>query len=82
MDKLKMLNIFIFAFLISLLVQYWFFPKPNTQIIDQGVVVSVDSDALVVPNIPKITLKNTSTGTINLSTCEHIRITIDSLPLE
>lgn len=81
MDKLKVLNIFAIAFLVSLLVQYWFFPKPNTTTIPTDIFLSIEKDSIVVPNIPKITLHNTTTGTITVNPCDEIIITINSLPL-
>ena len=81
MDKLKVLNIFAIAFLVSLLLQYWFFPKPNTSVTPTDIFLSVETDSIVVPNIPKITLHNTTKDTITVNPCNDITLTIDSRPL-
>lgn len=61
MDKLRLINIFAIAFLVSLLVQYWFFPTKNTTPALPDVYISVEKEGIVVPNIPKITIHNTTT---------------------
>ena len=81
MDKLRIINIFVVAFLISLLVQYWFFPKQNTAPVVQDIYLSLESESLTVPNIPKVTLHNTTSGAITVNPCDDITISIDSLPL-
>jgi len=81
MDKLKLLNLFAIAFLGSLLIQYWFFPQPNTTPVKQDVFLSIESDSLVVPNIPKISVHNTTTGSVTINPCDDVSISIDSLPL-
>jgi hypothetical protein len=81
MDKLRILNLFAIAFLVSLLVQYWFFPKPNSTPVLTDVYISVESDSIVVPNIPKITLHNTTTGSITVNPCTDINISVDSRAL-
>lgn len=81
MDKLKVLNIFAIAFLVSLLLQYWFFPKPNTSVTPTDIFLSIEADSIVVPNIPKITLHNTTKDSITVNPCNDITLTIDSRPL-
>ena len=81
MDKLKVLNIFAIAFLASLLIQYWFFPKTNTTTVPTDIFLSIEKDSIIVPNIPKITLHNTTTGAITVNPCNEIFVTIDSIPL-
>ncbi len=81
MDKLRIINLFAIAFLISLAVQYWFFPRPTTTAILPDVYMSVESESIVVPNIPKITLHNTTTGAITINPCDDVSISIDSRPL-
>lgn len=81
MEKLRILNLFFIAFLVSLLVQYWFFPKQNTTPVLPDVYLSVEKDSIVVPNIPKITIHNTTSGSIDINPCDSISIAIDSRPL-
>lgn len=81
MDKLRIINLFVVAFLVSLLIQYWFFPKQNTALIIPDIYLSLESDSLTVPNIPKITIHNTTTGAIIVNPCDDINISIDSRPL-
>lgn len=78
MEKLRILNIFIIAFLISLGLQYWFFPQPKNTPIVQDIILSVESDSIVVPNIPKITVRNTTTGALTINTCQDITLSINS----
>ena len=81
MDKLRLINLFVIAFLVSLMVQYWLFPAKNTAPIVSDVYISVESDSIVIPNIPKITIHNTTTGAIVVNPCEDITISIDSRPI-
>jgi YidC/Oxa1 family membrane protein insertase len=80
----RILLIFLYAFTLSLAVQYFFFPKAeNTSLTQtQQVFLQVDKDSLTIPNIPKIDIVNQSTGTLALSTCRDITITVDTLPLQ
>ena len=81
MDKLRILNLFAIAFLVSLLVQYWFFPKPTMTPIFPDVYISVESENIVVPSIPKVTLHNTTTGAITINPCDDITLSLDSKSL-
>jgi hypothetical protein len=81
MDKLRILNLFAIAFLVSLLVQYWFFPKPTVATILPDVYMSVEKEGIVVPNIPKITIHNTTTGAIVINPCDDMSISVDSRSL-
>lgn len=81
MDKLRLLNIFAIAFLGSLLIQYWFFPVQKPASVIQDVFVSVESDSITIPNIPKVTIHNTTSGAITINPCEDITVSIDSRPL-
>jgi hypothetical protein len=78
MEKLRILNIFIIAFLISLIFQYFFFPKPTTSVSIPDITLSVEKSDIVVPNIPKITIHNTTTGSISIDTCRDISLSINS----
>ena len=81
MDKLRIINLFAVAFLVSLLVQYWFFPKQSTTSVVTDVYISVEKESIVIPNIPKITIHNTTTGSIVINPCDDVSISIDSRPL-
>lgn len=81
MDKLRLINLFAIAFLGSLLVQYWFFPVKNTTPVVQDVFISVEKDSITVPNIPKVSIHNTTTGSIVINPCDDITLSIDSRPL-
>lgn len=81
MDKLRILNLFAIAFLVSLLVQYWFFPKPSTTPILPDITMSVEKDSIVVPNIPKVTIHNTTTGAITINPCSDIKMSTDGVGL-
>lgn len=81
MDKLRLINIFAIAFLVSLMIQFWFFPAKNTTPVLQDVYISVEKESIVIPNIPKITIHNTTTGAITINPCDDILITIDSRSL-
>lgn len=80
----RILLIFLYAFTLSLIVQYFFFPKAEdtTLLQTQQVFLQVDKDSLTIPNIPKISIINQSTGTLSLNTCRDITITVDSLPIQ
>ena len=81
MDKLRLINLFAIAFLVTLIVQYWFFPQQNTVPVISDVYISVEKESIVVPNIPKVIIHNTTTGAIIINPCDDISITIDSRPL-
>ncbi len=81
MDKLRLINLFVIAFLVSLLVQYWFFPAKNITPVIADIYISVEKDSIVIPNIPKITIHNTTTGAIIINPCDDIFISIDSRPI-
>lgn len=81
MDKLRLINLFAIAFLVSLMVQYWFFPAKNTTPIITDIYISVEKEGIVVPNIPKITIHNTTTGSVIINPCDDVAISIDSRPL-
>jgi hypothetical protein len=78
MDKLRILNLFAIAFLVSLLVQYWFLPQPVATTILPDIYMSVESDSIVVPNIAKISIHNTTTGSLIVNPCEDMNISVDS----
>ncbi len=78
MDKLRILNIFVLAFLVSLAVQYWFFPQKTNTAVPPDVYISVEKESITVPNIPKITVHNTTSGSILVNPCQDITLTIDS----
>lgn len=79
----RILLIFLYAFTLSLVVQYFFFPKDTTKntITAQGVILQVEKENITIPNIPKVELVNHSTGSITMNTCSDISITIDSNPV-
>lgn len=81
MDKLRLINLFALAFLVSLMVQYWFFPAKNTTPVITDVYLSVEKESIVIPNIPKITIHNTTTGAITIQPCIDISILYNSIPL-
>lgn len=78
MDKLRILNIFVLAFLVSLAVQYWFFPQKTTTAVPPDVYISVEKEGITVPNIPKITIHNTTSSAVTVNPCQDITMTIDS----
>ncbi len=81
MDKLKLLNLFILAFLLSLGVQYFFLPEKNTVNTAQWAILSIKGDSITIPNIPTIELQNLSTGALVINPCSDMTMTIDSVPL-
>jgi YidC/Oxa1 family membrane protein insertase len=80
MDKLKLFNLFVLAFLLSLSVQYLFFPQAKQGTVQStDIVLSVAKDAVTIPNIPVIELQNNSTGSFTLQLCEDMSMNIDSI---
>ncbi len=79
----RILLIFLYAFTLSLGVQYFFFPKADTSspLLTQQIVLQVDKENITIPNIPKIEIVNHSTGSLAINPCTDIAITIDSNPL-
>ncbi len=61
MDKLKLLNLFVLAFLLSLVVQSFFLPKKIDTATPTGLILQVQDDAITIPNIPKVEVINQGT---------------------
>lgn len=78
MDKTKLFNLFILAFIVSLTIQLFLFPKKDTSPINTIVSVSIKDDTITIPNIPQITLKNSSTWAINIHPCTDIVLKVDN----
>ncbi len=81
MDKLRIFNIFIIAFLISLIFQYFFFPKPTLSVALPDITLSIEKSDIVVPNIPQVRVHNTTTGAVMIHPCDDISLSIDSKKL-
>lgn len=81
MDKLRTFNLFMIAFLVALLVQYWFFPQESKQPVLSDIYLSVEKENIVIPNIPKVIVHNTTSGAIIVNPCQDVTITIDSRSL-
>ncbi len=81
MDKAKLLNLFIIAFLVSLMVQYFFAPQKDAQENTSNYILQIKDDAITIPNIPHIELTNTTTGSFSLNPCSDIKISVDSQPI-
>lgn len=79
MDKMKLLNLFIFAFAASLLIQMVFFSPKDTTVTQSGVLLQIKDDSITIPNIPVIEATNQWTGTIVINPCTDIKISIDSI---
>ncbi len=79
----RIVLIFLYAFTLSLAVQYFFFPKTDTTnpLITQWIILQVDKENITIPNIPKIEMINHLTGSLTLNPCLDISIMIDSNPL-
>lgn len=58
MDKMKLLNLFILAFAVSLMVQLVFFPPKDASITQSGVLLQIKDDNITIPNIPEIEIIN------------------------
>lgn len=78
---MKILQIFIISFLLSLLVQYWFFPQKTSVSRPEGIYLSVEKDVLTLPNLPKIYIHNTTTGSLSFNPCEKVSFSINSQSL-
>ena len=79
MDKMKLLNLFIFAFAASLLLQIVFFPPKDTSIVQSWVLLQIKDDNITIPNIPIIEVVNQSTGSITINPCSDIKISVGTL---
>lgn len=71
-----------YALLLTTAIQYFFFSKPHTDlVVNTDVILTVQKDSIVIPNIPQVTLVNNLTGSLLLKPCEDMAISIDSKPL-
>jgi YidC/Oxa1 family membrane protein insertase len=81
MDKLKLLNLFVLAFLLSIVVQTFLFPKQTAPVAVWGVLIQVADDAITLPNIPKIEVINQGTWVITIHPCDDVMLSVDSQPI-
>ena len=73
MKALKILNIALFALIIALLLQL-IFPKPAENTTADGIFLKIESKSVVIPNLPKITVLNNTSETVNILPCENISL--------
>lgn len=77
----KFAIILLYALILTLSFQY-FFPKQQvTNNATSNILVTIEKDSIVIPNIPKISLINNTASGFEISPCDDISITIDSQPL-
>ncbi len=81
MDKLKLLNLFVLAFLLSLVVQSFFLPKKIDTATPTGLILQVQDDTITIPNIPKVEVINQGTWAITIYPCDDITLSVDSQPI-
>ncbi len=69
---LRIFNIALWALVLTLILQM-FLPKPQVQQqVTEHVSLSIKSDHVVIPNIPQITVHNSSSGAMMIHGCEDI----------
>ena len=76
MNALKILNIALFALIISMFITL-ITPKPSS-IAQNSVSVVVENDVISIPNIPVVTIHNTTQNAVSLDTCQNITLTQNS----
>ncbi len=73
--------ILLYALTLTFALQY-FFPKQETANMNAwNILLTVDDDSIVIPNIPKIALINNTASGLTIDPCKDISLMIDSLPL-
>ncbi len=78
----RFLIVIIYALTLSLIVQYFFFPKTNqTALSSNDIILQVKKDAVTIPSIPHVELLNHTSSGFTLNPCKDLSITIDSKPL-
>lgn len=79
MQTIKILNILIFALLITLILQL-VLPKPenNQSIAMSGVSLSLESSKIGIPHLPKITVHNNTEEALTIRPCEDIKWHLNS----
>lgn len=77
MDKAKILQLFLIAFIASFLIQTVLLPKNTNPVAKTGVVMSIQKDSLVIPNIPKIEVSNFTSGAITIQPCTDLTIWLE-----
>lgn len=80
MQLAKILNIAILALLITLVMQL-FIPRPTPTVPAEWAYLSIQESAVTIPNIPKISFHNVSSGAITLAPCSDITLSVNSAPL-
>lgn len=77
----KILNIAFLALILTLILQMMM-PKPQNAITSEGVYMSAQSSEITVPNIPKISLHNTSSWSVTINPCTDVTISVNSQPFQ
>ena len=73
--------IILYALVVTFAFQYFFPAKPAVNPLAQkDIILQIEKDSLVIPNIPHIEIINNLTGAVTINPCENISMTIDSVP--
>jgi YidC/Oxa1 family membrane protein insertase len=73
----KFVLIFLYALVLTFSLQY-FFPSQKTVNTDPNILLTVADDSLVIPNIPKIEVINTTASGIVVKPCTDLKLNINS----
>lgn len=77
MQPLKILNIALFALVITLILQIFISPQKTN--IQPGIVSIITKEkSVTVPNIPQITIHNNSTDSVSFNPCTDLSISVNS----
>jgi hypothetical protein len=77
----KYIILFLYILLFTFSFQYFFSQEKSSITTQNGVLLSIVDDTLVIPNTPQIEIQNHSASGFIISPCRDISINIDSQPL-
>ncbi len=77
----KFALILLYALAITFTIQYLFPPQKTTDIAIPNILIAVDKASIVIPNIPKVSIINTTASGFTLLPCRDLTLSIDSQPV-
>jgi 60Kd inner membrane protein len=77
----KFAIIALYALIVTFSIQYFFPAEKNVNTGESNILLTVNDDDIVIPNIPIIDVVNKTGSGFDISPCKDIKITIDSQPL-
>lgn len=82
MDWNKLLNIALLTLAFSLILQWSLGTKTTSVATSNTVYMEIEKDSTTLPNIPSVSVVNTTTGTISINTCADLSFFVNSQKID